>query len=70
MDSIATIKQELLQASDVLDSFMQDVENIKKVEKAAKLLSEAFDKGGKVISCGNGGSLRCYALCRRAYRKV
>jgi len=61
MDSIATIKQELLEASDVLDKFMQDAESIKKIEEAAFLFNESFKSGGKVISCGNGGS-HCDAM--------
>lgn len=61
MDNISTIKHELLQASDVLDTFMQDGENITKINKAALLLAEGFKSGNKVISCGNGGS-HCDAM--------
>jgi len=61
MDNISTIKHELLQASDVLDTFMQDGENITKIDKAAHLLAEGFKAGKKVISCGNGGS-HCDAM--------
>ncbi|MEP2771547.1 MAG: D-sedoheptulose 7-phosphate isomerase [Fulvivirga sp.] len=61
MDSMSMIKHELLQASDVLDDFMQDPNNLQKIEAAATLLSESFKKGNKVISCGNGGS-HCDAM--------
>jgi len=61
MDSMSMIKHELLQASDVLDDFMQDPSNLQKIEAAATLLSESFKKGNKVISCGNGGS-HCDAM--------
>lgn len=58
---MSTIKHELLQASDVLDDFMQDPTNLQKIEAAATLLSESFKNGNKVISCGNGGS-HCDAM--------
>lgn len=61
MDTVSTIKHELLQASDVLDDFIQDPTNLQKIESAATLLSESFKKGNKVISCGNGGS-HCDAM--------
>lgn len=55
------IKQELIQASDVLDKFMTNPENIDKIQKAAEMFAESFKKGGKAISCGNGGS-HCDAM--------
>ncbi|ELR70281.1 phosphoheptose isomerase [Fulvivirga imtechensis AK7] len=55
------IKQELLQAYDILDKFLSDPTHIQKVEKAAEILVAAFKKGGKAISCGNGGS-HCDAM--------
>ena len=50
------IKAELVEAQDVLNKFVSDDNNIKLIEKAAKLLAESFKNGGKVLSCGNGGS--------------
>ena len=50
------IKAELVEAQDVLNKFISDDNNIKLIEKAAKLLAESFKNGGKVLSCGNGGS--------------
>lgn len=55
------IKQELIQASDILDKFITNSDNIEKIQKAAELFAEAFKKGGKAISCGNGGS-HCDAM--------
>lgn len=55
------IKQELLQASDVLDKFMTDPANLDKIQVAAELFVDSFKKGGKAISCGNGGS-HCDAM--------
>ena len=61
MDNYKLIKQELLQASDVLDKFLTDPNSIIKVTEAAELFVSAFKNGGKAISCGNGGS-HCDAM--------
>ncbi|MCP4521574.1 MAG: D-sedoheptulose 7-phosphate isomerase [Cytophagales bacterium] len=50
------IYQELEQAQKVLNDFMSDKANLNKIEKAADLLVASFEQGGKVLSCGNGGS--------------
>lgn len=51
------INQHLLEASETLDRFMGNADNIAAIEKAAIILSGAISKGGKIISCGNGGSM-------------
>ncbi|MBL6447100.1 D-sedoheptulose 7-phosphate isomerase [Fulvivirga sp. 29W222] len=61
MDNNQLIKQELLQASDVLDKFLTDPNSFKQINAAVDLLVAAFRNGGKVISCGNGGS-HCDAM--------
>lgn len=55
------IRNELNEAADVLSKFLSDDMNIQAVEKAAILLADAFKAGGKVLSCGNGGS-HCDAM--------
>jgi len=50
------ILQELKQAESVLNAFLSDPENIAQIEKAANLMVESIKNGGKIISCGNGGS--------------
>ena len=55
------IKAELTEAADVLNKFLADENNIKLIQKAALLISESFKQGGKVLSCGNGGS-HCDAM--------
>lgn len=50
------ILQELKQAESVLNSFLSDPANIAQIEKAANLMVESIKNGGKIISCGNGGS--------------
>jgi D-sedoheptulose 7-phosphate isomerase len=46
----------LLEAQKTLQSFIEDPTNIDNIERAITLLSQCFKNGGKVISCGNGGS--------------
>ncbi len=55
------IENNLNEAQKVLQQFIAEPKNIEAIEKAGKLLSEAFKKGNKVISCGNGGSM-CDAM--------
>lgn len=55
------IKSELTEAAQVLQAFISDENNIKQIEKAAKLIADSFKQGGKVMSCGNGGS-HCDAM--------
>lgn len=50
------IKNELTEAADVLNKFLNDDQCLAKIEAAAKLLADSFKQGGKVLSCGNGGS--------------
>jgi D-sedoheptulose 7-phosphate isomerase len=51
------IKQHFTEAREVLDTFIADPNNFSTIESAGKLLVDAIQSGGKVISCGNGGSM-------------
>ncbi|CAQ85348.1 MULTISPECIES: D-sedoheptulose 7-phosphate isomerase [Photorhabdus] len=55
------IRSELNEAADTLAKFLSDDANIKAIQKAAVLLADSFKAGGKVLSCGNGGS-HCDAM--------
>lgn len=55
------IRSELKEAASTLDAFLRDDANIQAIQNAAVLLANAFKAGGKVISCGNGGS-HCDAM--------
>lgn len=55
------IRSELTEAADVLQKFLSDDHNIAQIEAAAKLIADSFKQGGKVLSCGNGGS-HCDAM--------
>ena len=58
---LAIIKDELLEAEKVLQAFIEDEQNLKKIDQAATLLADSFKQEGKVLSCGNGGS-HCDAM--------
>jgi D-sedoheptulose 7-phosphate isomerase len=57
----AQILNELNEAQNVLASFLSDDENISLIEQAAVVMVNAVKNGGKIISCGNGGS-HCDAM--------
>ena len=54
------IADHFLEATEILLKF-NNLENISKIESAGKLIVNSFKSGGKVISCGNGGSM-CDAM--------
>jgi len=56
-----TILAELAQAQQVLNAFLSDPKNIAAIELAADTMVTAIEGGGKVLSCGNGGSM-CDAM--------
>ncbi|AWX13870.1 phosphoheptose isomerase [Mergibacter septicus] len=58
---LSQITSELNQAAEVLNKFINNEQNIKSIQEAALLLAESFQQGGKVLSCGNGGS-HCDAM--------
>ncbi|TXC78315.1 D-sedoheptulose 7-phosphate isomerase [Luteibaculum oceani] len=51
----------LLEAQEVLKQFLSDDSNAKKIDDSAILMAQAIKAGGKIISCGNGGSM-CDAM--------
>lgn len=50
------IYKSLNDAQKVLDEFVT-ADAVALIDNAAMMIATAFEKGGKVISCGNGGSL-------------
>ncbi|XKM13114.1 D-sedoheptulose 7-phosphate isomerase [Orbaceae bacterium ac157xtp] len=55
------IRAELTEAKQVLEKFLADDNNIKAIANAAKMIADSMKQGGKVLSCGNGGS-HCDAM--------
>lgn len=61
MSHINNIKQHFSEAYSLLESFLKDENNFRAIESAARLMSKSLSDGGKIISCGNGGSM-CDAM--------
>jgi len=61
MDSPQRIRQHFEEARDVLAAFLSDSASLNALGRAGDLLVDAMRSGGKVISCGNGGSM-CDAM--------
>ena len=55
--SIEIIRNSLKEAESVLQHFMADENNLVLIQKAAELMVSAIKANGKIISCGNGGSM-------------
>jgi D-sedoheptulose 7-phosphate isomerase len=51
------IRAELTEARSVLDQFLADDTNLARIAQAAELVAASLTSGGKVLTCGNGGSL-------------
>lgn len=61
MQGIALIEQQLREAAQVLENFISKPQNLEQIEQAAQLMAKSLEAGGKLISCGNGGS-HCDAM--------
>jgi D-sedoheptulose 7-phosphate isomerase len=55
------IIKELTEAQSLLTHFLSNQNNIEKIEEAARLMANSINSGGKIFSCGNGGS-HCDAM--------
>jgi len=56
-DMKTSIEANLKEAKEVLEEFINQAENIEAIEQSARILTEAIENGGKIMSCGNGGSM-------------
>ena len=56
-----TVKKELIEAKIVLEKFLDSEVNLIKIKNAAEAMSKSIKRGGKIIACGNGGSM-CDAM--------
>lgn len=61
MNDREVIEQELREASRTLDAFLNDPRTASQISNAAMLMAASVNAGGKIISCGNGGS-HCDAM--------
>ncbi len=61
MSQTELIKKNFSEAAELLHVFLSDDKNINKIADAANLMISSLKNGGKIISCGNGGSM-CDAM--------
>jgi len=54
-------KDHFLDAQNTLAAFLADESNFERIEEAINIIVNAFQNGGKIIACGNGGS-HCDAM--------
>ncbi len=59
--SKSLIETNFHEAQQILQAFIADPKNIDSVEQAGQAMIAAIQNGGKIISCGNGGSM-CDAM--------
>lgn len=59
--SIYSIKNNFLESKQILDQFIEDTTNLTKIAEAGSIMVSSIQQGGKIISCGNGGSM-CDAM--------
>ncbi len=55
------IRSHFTEAYDILDKFLSDDQNFLNIERAGHLMVDSLKNEGKILSCGNGGSL-CDAM--------
>ena len=55
-----SIKEDFL-SNQVVLNFLSNDENFHQIQLAAELLVSCINSGGKILSCGNGGSM-CDAM--------
>lgn len=61
MENTHVIKQHFLEAQEILMQFLNDEQQIQNISLAAEAMITAIKNGGKILSCGNGGS-HCDAM--------
>jgi D-sedoheptulose 7-phosphate isomerase len=61
MAKLDEIRKSFHDAAEVLQKFTSDENNFLLFEKAADIMIESLQNGGKILSCGNGGSM-CDAM--------
>jgi len=52
-----SILSTLNESANILNVFISDESNIQKIASAVEIMVSSLENGGKIIACGNGGSL-------------
>ncbi len=61
MHKIPNSRSHFKEASSILNKVIDNEEFLNSVDKASSIIAETIEKGKKIISCGNGGSM-CDAM--------
>ncbi|WP_298351111.1 D-sedoheptulose 7-phosphate isomerase [Runella sp.] len=56
-----TVRYEFMEAQKVLQDFVNNNDHFFQIGKAVEMMAESLQSGGKILSCGNGGS-HCDAM--------
>lgn len=59
--TVSIVRAALLAAREALDELLSNDSQLARIEAAAEILCESLKHGGRVFSCGNGGSM-CDAM--------
>ena len=59
--SVENIRSTLLEARAALDALLADAGALANIDEASRLMIRALEGGGRILSCGNGGSM-CDAM--------
>lgn len=59
--AVTNVKAALLDAQKALEALLANEEALKAIDAAGELMADTIAAGGKILSCGNGGSL-CDAM--------
>lgn len=59
--STERILSHFTEARETLDRFLADQDNLERIRQAGIMMSNSLQAGGKIMSCGNGGS-HCDAM--------
>ncbi len=55
------VKKSFEEARILLDNYLSNDDNFERIAQAGRLMVNSLSQGGKIISCGNGGSM-CEAM--------
>lgn len=52
-----SIVSTLNESANILNAFISDESNVQKIASSVEIMASSLENGGKIIACGNGGSL-------------
>ena len=61
LNQVLSIREAFLESSRVVHAFVQNEQNVARLDQMAQLMAEIFMRRGRVFICGNGGS-HCDAM--------